>query len=111
MKRFYLLAKKYWIFALVGFIDEFHLLNGDQLPLEDNSVDLCIAYCILEHLENPKSFFSESRRVIKDKGYLWIRTPNVLIIRDKLRLHQMFQQVLLLKIMFGNPINILTCHE
>jgi SAM-dependent methyltransferase len=59
------------------FIDEFHLLNGNQLPLEDNSVDLCIADCVLEHLDNPESFFSESQRVIKDEGYLCIRTPNV----------------------------------
>jgi ubiquinone/menaquinone biosynthesis C-methylase UbiE len=59
------------------FIDEFHLLNSEQLPLEDNSIDLCICDCVVEHLENPESVFSELRRVIKDKGYFCMRTPNI----------------------------------
>ncbi len=59
------------------FLDEFHLLNGEQWPLEDNFVDLCICDCVLEHLKNPEQFFSESRRVIRDGGYLCIRTPNL----------------------------------
>lgn len=59
------------------FMDEFHLLNNAQWPLKDNSVDLCISDCVLEHLENPDIFFSESRRVLRDAGYLCIRTPNL----------------------------------
>lgn len=58
------------------FVDEFHLLNGERWPLEENSVNMCICNCVLEHLENPELFFSESRRVIKNGGYLCIRTPN-----------------------------------
>jgi ubiquinone/menaquinone biosynthesis C-methylase UbiE len=59
------------------FLDEFHLLNAKQLPLEDNSIDLCICDFVLEHIENPESFFLELRRIIRDGGYLCIRTTNV----------------------------------
>jgi SAM-dependent methyltransferase len=58
------------------FIDEFHLLHSDQWPLQDNSADLCISDSVLEHLETPDCFFSECRRVLRDEGYLCIRTAN-----------------------------------
>jgi SAM-dependent methyltransferase len=58
------------------FIDDFYLLNSDQWPLQDNSVDICISDAVLEHLERPESFFSECRRVLRDEGYLCIRTSN-----------------------------------
>lgn len=59
------------------FLDEFHLLKDEKWPLEDNSVDVCICDCVIEHLENPEYFFSESQRVIINGGYLCIRTPNL----------------------------------
>ena len=58
------------------YIDEFYLLKGEVWPLEDNSVDLCISDAVLEHLERPESFFSECARVLRDGGYLCIRTAN-----------------------------------
>jgi len=58
------------------FIDEFHLLNGDRWPLQDSSADLCISDAVLEHLERPDFFFSECRRVLRNEGYLCIRTAN-----------------------------------
>ncbi|MEW5807012.1 MAG: methyltransferase domain-containing protein [Acidobacteriota bacterium] len=57
-------------------IDEFHLLQSGEWPLEDNSADLCISDSVLEHLERPDSFFSQCRRVLRDEGYLCIRTAN-----------------------------------
>jgi len=60
------------------FLDEFRLIKGSHWPLENESVDLCLCDSVLEHLEDPELFFSECNRVIKQRGYLCIRTPNVL---------------------------------
>jgi len=59
-------------------IDEFHLLTSGKWPLADNSTDLCISDSVLEHLENPEQFFSKCRRVLKNGGYLCLKTPNSL---------------------------------
>ena len=61
------------------FIDEFHLLPNSHStwPLEDESIDLCIGDNILEHIEVPELFFSECARVMKQGGYLCVRTPNL----------------------------------
>lgn len=60
------------------FLDEFHLIEGSRWHLEDESVDVCVCFNVLEHIEDPGSFFFECRRVTKHGGYLCIRTPNVL---------------------------------
>jgi SAM-dependent methyltransferase len=57
-------------------LDEFHLLQGDAWPLDDDSVDLCVCDHVLEHVERPAAFFSEAHRVLRKGGYLCIRTPN-----------------------------------
>jgi SAM-dependent methyltransferase len=59
------------------FIDEFRLIEGARWPVEDESIDLCVCDYVLEHVQDPDSFFSECRRVIRQGGYLCIRTPNV----------------------------------
>jgi len=60
------------------FIDEFHLLTDTRFPLSDGSVDLCVCDNVLEHVQNPDSFYAECKRVLKPGGYLCIRTPNVI---------------------------------
>jgi SAM-dependent methyltransferase len=59
------------------FIDEFHLLDGETWPLSESTIDLIICDNVIEHLEQPEVFFSESRRVLKNGGFLCIRTPNL----------------------------------
>lgn len=59
-------------------VDEFHLITpGEPLPLEDESVDLCISDYVLEHVEDPDSYFSEIQRVVKKGGHVCLRTVNV----------------------------------
>jgi len=58
------------------FLDEFHLIQGESWPIEPDSVDLIVCDNVLEHITDPERFFSEIRRVLKDGGYLCIRTPN-----------------------------------
>jgi len=59
------------------FLDEFHLLTGDVWPIEDDGIDLIVCDNVLEHVETPDAFFSQCRRVLRNGGYLCIRTPNV----------------------------------
>jgi len=58
------------------FIDEFRLIQNTPYPLDDNSIDLCVCDWVVEHLPDPRSFFLEMRRIIKNNGYLCIRTVN-----------------------------------
>jgi len=59
-------------------LDEFRLIEGRRWPVADESIDVCIADWVLEHIDEPDAFFAECRRVLRPGGYLHIRTPNVL---------------------------------
>jgi len=59
------------------FIDEFRLIKDDLWPLEDDSINLCLADSVLEHIDDPEMFFKEAHRILKPGGYLCIRTPNI----------------------------------
>jgi SAM-dependent methyltransferase len=60
-------------------IDEFHLIEaGAPWPVEDASVDLAFSDHVLEHVEDPETFFAECHRVIKPGGYLCMRTTNAM---------------------------------
>jgi SAM-dependent methyltransferase len=59
------------------YMDEFRQIEGNTWPLEDNSIDLCYSSHVVEHLSDPDAFFSEARRVLKNGGYLCIRTTNI----------------------------------
>lgn len=58
------------------FLDEFYLLKGEKWPIASQSVNLTLCDWVLEHVQNPCSFFSEVRRVLKPGGHLCIRTTN-----------------------------------
>jgi len=61
-----------------AFLDEFRLINSEKWPVEGASVDLLICDQVLEHVEQPETFFSECRRVLKVGGYFCFRTANAL---------------------------------
>ena len=50
-------------------IDEFRQLDGNEWPIESESVDLVICDSVLEHLEEPAAFFAEAHRVLKPGGH------------------------------------------
>jgi SAM-dependent methyltransferase len=58
------------------FLDEFHCLETPHWPLENASVDLVLCDNVLEHLPEPRVFFTEAHRVLKPGGFICIRTPN-----------------------------------
>ena len=59
------------------YIDEFYLLSEERWPLNNDSVDIIICDNVLEHVVDPVRFFLEKSRVLKNGGYLCIRTANV----------------------------------
>jgi len=57
-------------------LDEFLLIQGASWPVESNSIDLIVCDNVLEHIEKPVQFFGEIHRVLRNGGFLCIRTPN-----------------------------------
>lgn len=49
---------------------------GEALPLPDRSVDLIVAYAVLEHVEDPAQLAGEIRRVLRPGGWFCAWTPN-----------------------------------
>lgn len=49
---------------------------GDPLPLADASVDLIVAYAVLEHVAEPERFAAEIGRVLRPGGWFCAWTPN-----------------------------------
>ena len=58
-------------------LDEFRYMEDvNHWPLETNSVDFAVTDFVLEHVENPHVFLSETQRVLKPGGVFCARTPN-----------------------------------
>lgn len=50
---------------------------GDPLPFRDESVDLVVCHHVIEHIEKPEMFISETYRVLKANGILALETPDL----------------------------------
>lgn len=48
-----------------------------KFPLKGNSFNLVIALEVIEHLTEPVNFINETKRILLEKGYLLISTPNI----------------------------------
>ena len=64
-------------------------LDVRKIPLEENnfpgeSFNVILASHLIEHLNNPMAFLSETRRVLKNNGYIFISTPNISGFQAKL---------------------------
>jgi len=65
-------------------------------PITNASIDFAFALEVIEHIENPRFFIREMKRVIKVGGYGFISTPNNLNIFSRINLlfkgqHRFFQ--------------------
>jgi ubiquinone/menaquinone biosynthesis C-methylase UbiE len=58
------------------YVDSFEHIRSKHWPIEDNSIDVCVCDHVVEHVEDVSGFLSECCRVLKNGGYLCIRTPN-----------------------------------
>ena len=52
--------------------------------LPDNSVDFAFSLEVIEHIENPRHFIREMKRIVKPGGYAFVSTPNNLNIFSRL---------------------------
>lgn len=59
-------------------IDEFRAVDGEDWPLDCETVDLCLIDNVLEHVDDPDRFFDECFRVLRPGGFVCVRTPNSL---------------------------------
>lgn len=57
-------------------LDDAVLIEGGKLPLPDASFDVIVSDFTFEHVEDPAGFLAEARRVLKDGGSFFFRTPN-----------------------------------
>lgn len=59
-------------------IDEFRQIEDlSRWPIESGAVDVAIANSVLEHVDQPDSFFLEASRILRPGGFVCIRTYNV----------------------------------
>jgi methionine biosynthesis protein MetW len=57
----------------------------DGLPFENAVFDVVHAGDVLEHLYDTKSFFQETKRVLKESGLLLFTTPNLNSLENRVR--------------------------
>jgi 2-polyprenyl-3-methyl-5-hydroxy-6-metoxy-1,4-benzoquinol methylase len=66
--------------------------------LDDQSVDVCFAIEVIEHLENPRHLLREAKRITKRGGLIYLSTPNNHSLASKLTfltrgMHRGFQEL------------------
>ncbi len=59
-------------------VHEKFVANLENLPFENNSIDVIVSQFVLEHVENPEKVFKELFRVLKPGGVFIFLTPNML---------------------------------
>jgi 2-polyprenyl-3-methyl-5-hydroxy-6-metoxy-1,4-benzoquinol methylase len=65
-----------------GYAREKRKLDVRSVPLEEckfeaGSFDIVLASHLIEHLNDPRSFLTETRRILKENGRVFITTPNI----------------------------------
>ncbi|MCH7691568.1 MAG: class I SAM-dependent methyltransferase [candidate division Zixibacteria bacterium] len=52
------------------------IYDGKSLPFETNSLDVAVAFQVIEHIDDDNLFVAELQRVLKKGGKLFMTTPN-----------------------------------
>lgn len=52
--------------------------NLENIPLDENSIEIVVSEFVLEHLQNPEDVFKEISRILKPGGVFIFLTPNIL---------------------------------
>jgi len=60
-------------------------IESEKLPFNNNFFDVVFAGEIIEHLRDPKFFLGEVKRVLKENGVFILTTPNIVYLRDRVR--------------------------
>jgi ubiquinone/menaquinone biosynthesis C-methylase UbiE len=69
---------------------EFKTGRVDQIPIEDNSIDIVISFETLEHHDKHLEMMTELKRVLKDGGMLLMSTPDKKYYTEKLGINNPF---------------------
>lgn len=56
-----------------------------SFPYPDQAFDLVIAVEVTEHIPDHEKFFSETHRILKPGGRLYVSTPNILSMKSRIR--------------------------
>ena len=59
---------------------------SNELPLNDNSVDIVLAGELIEHQTRPKDFLRRIMKALKKGGVLIITVPNIACIKERIKL-------------------------
>lgn len=59
---------------------DFKLEDIENLPLEDNSVDIIISNCVINLAPNKEKVFSEAFRILKEKGKMFV--SDIVLLED-----------------------------
>lgn len=51
-------------------------IEKDNIPHFDESIDFITMNAVIEHIKDPSHIFGEIKRVLKNEGLIFIRTPN-----------------------------------
>jgi SAM-dependent methyltransferase len=63
-------------------VDQALVMQGHNIPLNDESIDVIVASWVLEHVENPRAFTSEVNRILRPGGWFCAVTPHKLNYRS-----------------------------
>ncbi len=66
------------LLAQNNIVDQKIISNLENIPLDNNTVDIIVSEFVLEHLAHPEAVFEELARVLKPDGVFIFITPNVL---------------------------------
>lgn len=55
---------------------EFFIGSGTKIPFPNNTFDIVAGFEVIEHIKNWKGFLKELKRVTKNRGTLYLSTPN-----------------------------------
>ena len=50
------------------------LIKNNKFPVKSDSIDICLSWQVLEHVENIPRFFNEIKRCLKGNGILYLTT-------------------------------------
>lgn len=59
-------------------LDRGLVADAEELPFADGSFDVAFAIYVLEHIENPRAFVAETKRVLRPGGHFLTLVPNQL---------------------------------
>ncbi len=61
---------------------DFQVIDGKELPFEDNSFDMLVSFQVIEHIVDYDLYLDEIKRVLSPKGFALFTTPNAVIRLD-----------------------------